>query len=370
MRSPSRAATTSAGELGAAALRPDEPGFDRLLVDAVDVQRVRQVRIGTPVDVARLAAVDPDDPLRRLVLCAHQCERVVTAELLPPELGDPVRIRVLQCGVLRRFLAEPGEQRFDSLREPSHDGVREGDRALQASPAHELHRLVDRRVRRDLGVAELVRAEPQRSPDRWIELAHGTLAERPDRMVERADALHGSEGEALRQRAVARVEARRCAAEHAIGVRVVLEDAQHDLVRRLARRHRRPRRNSSYVMRRLPSGWTSSGSSLPPATRAFQIVTGRPCSSARAPMCGESARMRFSSSPGSSSQSSSRSAAVIFSAYVAPSSSCGVNSGWGRTSLSRLDRDARGLSRRRLPHRPARRSGTHAARRSGRRRAP
>ena len=44
-------------------------------------------------------------------------------------------------------------------------------------------------------------------------------------------------------------------------------------------------------MRRPPSGCTSTGSNEPSsATRARQIVTPRPWSSARAPMCGESAR--------------------------------------------------------------------------------
>ena len=51
-------------------------------------------------------------------------------------------------------------------------------------------------------------------------------------------------------------------AEHPVGVGVVLEHAQDDLVRGAgARDQRRPRRYSSYVIRRLPSGCTSSSTS-------------------------------------------------------------------------------------------------------------
>ena len=52
-------------------------------------------------------------------------------------------------------------------------------------------------------------------------------------------------------------------------------------------------------MRLRPAGWTISGTSVPSSRRALQIVTWRPCSSARAPMCGESARMRRQASSGS-----------------------------------------------------------------------
>ena len=102
--------------------------------------------------------------------------------------------------------------------------------------AHELHRLVRGRVRRGIGVPELVRAEAQRRPHRWIELAHRTLAERLDRVVERAHALHRAVRQPLRECAFAVVEALRRGAERAIRVRVLLEDAQQDLVRRAPRR--------------------------------------------------------------------------------------------------------------------------------------
>ena len=50
--------------------------------------------------------------------------------------------------------------------------------------------------------------------------------ERLDRVVEGSDALNRAVGEPLGERAIAIVEIRRCRAQRAIGVRVVLEDAQ------------------------------------------------------------------------------------------------------------------------------------------------
>ena len=84
----------------------------------------------------------------------------------------------------------------------------------------------------------------------------------------------------------------------------------HEVVPRLddrvpPRRHRRPRRYASYGMRFPPAGCTSSGSNAPSSpTRARQ--TSR--SPSRAPMCGESARTRFTSSCAGALGSSSRSA--------------------------------------------------------------
>ena len=51
-------------------------------------------------------------------------------------------------------------------------------------------------------------------------------------------------------------------------------------------------------------------------------------------MCGESARTRFTSSCAGRARSSSRSAGVIFSAYVTPSSGCGSNAGAGASTSS------------------------------------
>ena len=94
--------------------------------------------------------------------------------------------------------------------------------------------------------------------------------------------------------------------KRAVGVRFVLEHAPDDGVRDASRQrdHRRPRRNSSYVMRRPPSGCTSSGNGVRRLRRArARSSCGRPSSSARAPMCGESARIRRSASAGSARSS-------------------------------------------------------------------
>ena len=216
------------------------------------------------------------------------------AEIALERLGDPVGVRLLAA------LPSGSESSSGAhaLGEPAHDRVRERHRTLEPRAADELDRLVRGRVRRGVRVAELIRAEAQRSAHRRVELAHRPLAERVDRVVERAHALHGAVGEPLRERALALVEVARGGAKDAVGVRVLLEDAQQHLVRDAARRRdrhqRRPRRYSAYAMRRPPSGCTSSSSSAPSSpTRAFQTMSGGPSTTARAPMCGESARIRF-----------------------------------------------------------------------------
>ena len=87
-------------------------------------------------------------------------------------------------------------------------------------------------MRRDVQVAELVRAEPERGEHGRIELAHGPLAEHVDRVIERSHSLHRSVRKPLSERALAVVEALGRAAERAIRIRVVLEDPAHDGVRR------------------------------------------------------------------------------------------------------------------------------------------
>ena len=137
----------------------------------------------------------------------------------------------------------------DPVADAAQDGVRERDRALEPRPADELDRLVHGRVARNaVEIAELVRAEPQRRPDGRVELPHRPLAERLDRVVERAHPLNRAEREPPGERAVALVESLRGRAERPVGVGVVLEDPAQHLVGRLPGRrdaHRRPRRNSS-----------------------------------------------------------------------------------------------------------------------------
>src|SRR5580765_3814569 len=145
---------------------------------------------------------------------------------------------MLECRGLGRILGKRVEQPTDSLREPAHDGVRERHCPLEPRTAHELNGLVHRRVLRDFGVAELVRAEPQCCANRWVELADWTLAELSDGVVERAHALHRSERESLRECMVATVEVLCGTAEHAVRICVLFEYTEDDFVRRLTGCHR------------------------------------------------------------------------------------------------------------------------------------
>ena len=148
-----------------------------------------------------------------------------------PDVGDPVGVRELERTVRQRVdeLAQP-------LGEAAHDGIRERDGALQTRSTDELDALVHGGVGGDgVEIGELVGADPERGQHRRIELAHGTAAERLDPVVERADALHRPVGDALGERAVTLVERLRGGGERSIGVRVLLEHAPHDLVRRAPR---------------------------------------------------------------------------------------------------------------------------------------
>jgi hypothetical protein len=220
---------------------------------------------------------------------------------------------VLERRRFGRVLPQPFEQRRDSLGQPAQHGVRERDRALEACAPHQLHRFVDGRVRRDVGIAELVRTQSQCCAHRRIELAHRPLPQRADRVVERAYALHRPEGEALRQRTIARIQPLGSRTQDAVGVRLVLEDAQDDLVRRLPRRQRRPRRNSSYAMRRCrpaaPRAAPAAAGDARLPDRDAAPVQLRPRADVRRE-CTDPVQQLL----GGSFQSSSRSAALIFSA--------------------------------------------------------
>ena len=275
-------------QLRRAALRPDPPLLDRLLVHALDAVRARDVgRLAR-----RVAAHEPHDRLGRLVLRAHQRERLLLAEVAPPDVVDPVGV-----GVLERPLGERAEQAAQLLGEPAHDRVRERHRALEPRAAGRARPSRSTTAcARQLRVAELVRAEPERGEHGRIELANGPPPDRLDRVVERALALHRPVGEPLRERPVALVEP-------STAVRSA---------RSAYASSSKTRRTTSYAARRAgaitagpggtprtscacrPAGCTSSGTSSPSSTRAFQIVSGRPWSSARAPMCGDSARTRRS----------------------------------------------------------------------------
>jgi hypothetical protein len=84
-------------ELRAAALRPDAPFRECMLVHTPDPPGTGHV-CRLAVD---LAADSPHDRLGRLVLDAHQCECLVLAPVATPELVDPVRVRLLQRPLLQ-----------------------------------------------------------------------------------------------------------------------------------------------------------------------------------------------------------------------------------------------------------------------------
>ena len=243
------------GELGASALRPDLASLQGFLVHPLDLVCARDVRRGP---VREWAADMPDDGGRWFVLRPHQRQRRLLAEVAPPDLPDPVGV-----GVLERPLREAREQLLDPVADPSEHGVRERDRPLQPGTADELDRLVHGRVAGDAAEeAELVRAEAERREHRRVELPHGPLPERLDRVVERSHPLHRPERELPRERPVAVVELLRRRAKRPVGVGVILEDAPDHLVGGRAGgrdAQRRPRRNASYGIRLPPSGCTSTG---------------------------------------------------------------------------------------------------------------
>ncbi len=140
-------------------------------------------------------------------------------------LVDPVGIGLLQRPVRQRI-----EERPEPVPEPTQNGVRERHGPLEPGAPHELDRLVDGRVRCGVGPAELVRAEPQCCEHRRVELPQRSPAERLDRVVERPHALHGAVRDPLRERPLPLVQAFGGAAERAVGVGVLLEDAQQHLV--------------------------------------------------------------------------------------------------------------------------------------------
>ena len=231
----------------------------------------------------------------RLVLGPHQRQRGLLAEVAPPDVPDPVRV-----GVLERTLGERREQRLDPVGDAPEDGVREGDGALEPGPADELDRLVHRRVARDaVEEAELVRAEPERGEHGRVELPHRPLAERLDRVVERAGALDGAERELPRERPVAVVEprSRRCAA---LGRR-----RRRPRRRAAGRRTRRASRRRDRAHGRRATTWKrcqcfgSPTAVRPSSSTSSSCSTSSPSSSApRAPASGTSCRARTPNRPG------------------------------------------------------------------------
>ena len=149
--------------------------------------------------------------------------------------------------MLERSFGQRGDEGAEALGQAARHRVREPRRAFQVRLAHELDRVVGDCVRRRLAPRDLVGGDAQCSQDGGIELSCRAAPERVDAVVDRAHALHGSVGDALREGAVARVELARGRGKCAVGVGVVLEHAPHDVERDAAGRrdHRTPRRNSA-----------------------------------------------------------------------------------------------------------------------------
>ena len=134
----------------------------------------------------------------------------------------------------RRLLPRRVRQRLDVraalVGEPSENGIRERDGALQTRAADELDRLVDGGVTRHaVEERELERSQAQRRANRRVEPAHGAMSDRLDRMVERPRPLHRPVRQLARERSVALVEPGRRGAERPVGIGLVLEDAPDDV---------------------------------------------------------------------------------------------------------------------------------------------
>ena len=149
--------------------------------------------------------------------------------------------------MLQRALGQRRDETAQALREAPADRVRECRRPLEPGAPHELDRLADDGMSREVEPAELIAVDAQRREHRRIELPHRPPAELLDPVVDRPHALHRAVGDPLREPPVALVEAGRGRRERAVGVGVLLEDAADDLVRGQprGRDHRTPRRNSS-----------------------------------------------------------------------------------------------------------------------------
>jgi hypothetical protein len=142
MRSPSCEPTTSAASC------------ETHRSHARDIDRVDDVRpghIGLFAHGLRRANLEP----RRLVLGAHQIEGDLAPEVARPDLGDPIRV-----GVLERPLRERGHEPLQAVRKFAHDGVRERHRTLEARGPYKLDAVVADRMVGLVGECELVGAEP------------------------------------------------------------------------------------------------------------------------------------------------------------------------------------------------------------------
>ena len=127
-----------------------------------------------------------------LVVGRHQRPRGLGAERLPPQLRDPLGVRVAQRGGLRGVLGQRLDDRARLPRGPAQDGVDEAGAAARLGLG-ELDGLPHRRVGgHAIEVGELERAEPQRGHHGGLEAVDRAVRERLDDVVERGAALDGA----------------------------------------------------------------------------------------------------------------------------------------------------------------------------------
>ena len=289
----------------------------------------------------------------RLVQRAHEVERTCRPEVAPPRLGDPVRVGVLEPRLGGACLRQRVEERPDPVGEPAKHGVGERHGALEPRTADELDRLVHRRVARDaVDEPELVRTETEGSSHRRVE---AWTRRRPSFSIAWSS---------VRTRWTA-PNASRCASARSRSSRSAA--AVRNARSAYASSSNTRTRTSNAAMRAGLTSQTAKPCLVGHAAASVGLdldrlegpvvadasspdVTARPCSSARAPMCGESARTWSTSSVAGRSRSRRRSSAVILSAYVG-SPSCSRSDGpcrehvveEGRRNLGRLREDGAGI---------------------------
>ena len=159
----------------------------------------------------------------------------------------------------------------------SQHGIHEPGRAPLAHLSCEIHRVLDRRRRRDpIQVQQLKHRQPQNVDDLGIQLGEGTVRERLDHMIERALPSQCASGDFSRKRAVALVgEAPPRGSQCGTEIDTAAGDTPQHFVCRESRgcnhlfiggaaggrRNRAPRgirwpaRKSRAFIGRLPSGW-------------------------------------------------------------------------------------------------------------------
>ena len=115
--------------------------------------------------------------LGRLVVRGHERAGGVGSERVPPQRGQPRRVRVAQRRLLGRGVGQRGDERGRLAGRAPQDGV---DQARARARLDQLDRLADRGVAgHPVEEEQLEHAEPQRVEHRRVELSGGRPASRP-----------------------------------------------------------------------------------------------------------------------------------------------------------------------------------------------